>query len=53
VGSSSPSVTGLFAITAAVGVTTFLDNQNAVDRLENRVQDLRDNLPDKADVPQP
>ena len=34
----------------AVGATTFLNDQDAVNRLENRVQQLRDDLP-RIDVP--
>lgn len=43
----------LLAITAAVGVTTFLNNESAVDRLERQVQKLRDDLPSDVEVPQP
>ncbi|WP_309139937.1 DUF4190 domain-containing protein [Micromonospora sp. 4G55] len=34
----------LVAIAFAAGVTTFLNNEKAVDRLEHQVQDLRDKL---------
>lgn len=43
----------LLAITAAIGVTTFLNNEGAVTRLEDQVQNLRDDLPSTVDVPQP
>lgn len=36
----------------AIGLTTFLNNQGAVDRLERQIDQLRDNLPD-VDVPTP
>lgn len=36
----------------AIGLTTFLNDQGAVDRLEQQIDQLRDNLPD-ADVPTP
>ena len=35
----------LVAIAFAAGVTTFLNNQNAVNGLERRVEELRDKLP--------
>jgi hypothetical protein len=35
----------LVAIAFAAGVTTFLNNEKAVDRLERQVEDLRDKLP--------
>ncbi len=41
----------ILGITLAVGVTTFLNNKTAVDRLDKQVQKLRDNLPAKVDIP--
>lgn len=41
------------AIVFAVGTVTFLNNQGAVDRLEQQVQNLRDKLPTQVDVPTP
>ena len=41
----------ILGITLAVGVTTFLNNKSAVDRLDKQVQKLRDNLPAKVDIP--
>ncbi|GAA0396695.1 hypothetical protein JMF97_28290 [Micromonospora fiedleri] len=35
----------LIAIAFAAGLTTFLNNENAVNRLERQVEDLRDKLP--------
>ncbi|SCL24640.1 DUF4190 domain-containing protein [Micromonospora inyonensis] len=35
----------LLALALAAGISTFLNNENAVDRLERRVTDLRDDLP--------
>lgn len=35
----------LVALAFAAGLTTFLNDENAVDRLERQVQDLRDKLP--------
>ena len=43
----------LLAGALAVGVTTFLNNQGAVDRLERQVEQLRDRLPRDVKVPQP
>ena len=37
----------------ALGVTFFLNDSSAVDRLDQQVSDLRDQLPDDIDVPQP
>ena len=36
----------VLALAFAAGVTTFVNNESAVDRLERQVQDLRDKLPD-------
>jgi hypothetical protein len=41
------------SIVLAAGVTTFLNDDAAVQRLENRVQDLRDGLPRDVEIPQP
>ncbi len=41
------------SIVLAAGVTTFLNDDAAVQRLENRVQDLRDGLPTDVEIPQP
>ncbi|MBM0232039.1 hypothetical protein JNW91_09260 [Micromonospora sp. STR1_7] len=35
----------LVALAFAAGITTFLNNEDAVDRLDRRVEDLRDKLP--------
>lgn len=35
----------LVGLALAAGITTFINNEGAVDRLERRVEDLRDNLP--------
>lgn len=43
----------LLAGALAVGVTTFINNQGAVDRLERQVEQLRDQLPRDVNVPQP
>ena len=43
----------LLAVTAAIGVTTFLNNDAAVTRMENEVSQLRDKLPTDVNVPQP
>ena len=43
----------LLAITAAVGITTFLNNQGAVDRLNKQVQQMQDKLPKKVEIPTP
>lgn len=41
------------AIAFAVGAVTFLNNQGAVDRLDQQVQNLRDKLPTSVSVPTP
>ena len=41
------------AVVLAAGVTTFLNDEEAVQRLENKVNDLRDDLPDNVEVPTP
>lgn len=43
----------LLAGALAIGLTTFLNNEGAVNRLEQQVEDLRDNLPDDVQVPTP
>ncbi|GIJ80040.1 hypothetical protein SAMN05443287_11712 [Micromonospora phaseoli] len=35
----------LVALAFAAGITTFLNNEDAVDRLDRRIEDLRDELP--------
>lgn len=41
----------LLAIAVGVGVTTFLNNQSAVDRLQHQVDQMRNDLPSHVDVP--
>ncbi|MGN6332934.1 MAG: DUF4190 domain-containing protein [Motilibacteraceae bacterium] len=41
----------LLAIAVGVGVTTFLNNQSAVNRLQHQVDQMRNNLPQHVDVP--
>jgi len=41
----------LLAIAFAVGVVTVLNNQSAVDRLQQQVQSVRDKLPAQVTVP--
>jgi len=41
----------LVAIAFAVGVVTVLNNQSAVDRLQQQVQNLRDKLPAQVTIP--
>lgn len=41
------------AVIIAAGVTTFLNDDEAVQRFENGVQDLRDDLPTDIEVPTP
>lgn len=43
----------LLSLTVVVGVSTFLNDQGAVDRLEQRVEGLRDQLPQDVEVPAP
>lgn len=43
----------LIAGLLAAGVTVFINDQQAVDRLEQKVQQLRDQLPEDVNVPQP
>ena len=43
----------LIAGTLAIGITTFLNNEGAVNRLEQQIQQLKDKLPDQVDVPTP
>lgn len=43
----------LIAAALAAGITLFINDQSAVDRLEQQVQQLRDQLPDDVNVPQP
>ena len=42
----------LLAVAAAIGVTTFLNKDAAVTRMENEVSQLRDKLPIDVNVPQ-
>jgi hypothetical protein len=41
----------ILAIVAAAGVTTVLNNDKAVNRLDRQVQNLRDNLPSQVPTP--
>jgi uncharacterized membrane protein len=41
------------SVLVIIGVTTFLNDDAAVDRLETRVQQLRDDLPQTVDIPRP
>lgn len=43
----------LIAAALAAGVTFYLNDEQAVDRLEQQVQQLRDQLPDDVNIPQP
>jgi Na+/melibiose symporter-like transporter len=43
----------ILSITALVGISTFLNDDAAVDRLERQVQQLRDDLPTEIEVPRP
>jgi hypothetical protein len=43
----------LIAAAVAAGVTFFINDDQAVDRLEQQVEQLRDQLPDDVNVPQP
>lgn len=43
----------LLAAAALIGITTVLNDDSAVARLEEQVQQLRDELPQDVDVPQP
>jgi len=43
----------LLAGALAIGLTTFLNNEGAVNRLERQVEQLKDKLPDNVDVPTP
>lgn len=43
----------LIAAVLAAGVTFFLNDEQAVNRLEQQVQNLKDRLPDTVDIPQP
>lgn len=43
----------LLASTLAIGLTTFLNNEGAVNRLERQVENLKDKLPDDVQVPTP
>jgi hypothetical protein len=43
----------LLAGAIAVGLTTFLNDESAVNRLEQRVEQLREDLPRDVDVPTP
>ncbi len=45
------AVAVLLGALAAVGVTTLLNNESAVQRLETQVEKLRDNLPKDVDLP--
>ena len=43
----------LLAAALAIGVTTFINDDSAVNRLEQQVQKLRDQVPTAVNVPQP
>jgi hypothetical protein len=43
----------LVAAALAAGVSLFINDEQAVDRLEQQVQQLRDQLPDDVNIPQP
>jgi CHASE1-domain containing sensor protein len=43
----------LLGIVVAAGVTTFLNDETAVQRLENRIQELRNDLPQRIEIPTP
>lgn len=43
----------LLALTAVVGITTFLNDEQAVQRLEQQVEQMRDQLPSDVNVPTP
>jgi hypothetical protein len=47
------SIALIGSIVLAAGVATFLNDDAAVQRLENSVQELRDDLPEEVDIPQP
>jgi Na+/melibiose symporter-like transporter len=43
----------LIAAALAAGISFYLNDEQAVDRLEQRVEQLRDQLPDDVNIPQP
>jgi predicted membrane protein len=43
----------LLGVALAAGVTFYLNDEQAVDRLEQQVQNLRDQLPNDVNIPQP
>ena len=43
----------VISIAFAAGVVTVLNNDSAVDRIEQQVDQMRDKLPDHVEVPQP
>ncbi len=43
----------LLGVALAAGITFYLNDQRAVDRLEQQVENLRDQLPDNVNIPQP
>jgi len=43
----------LMSIAFAIGITTFLNDRGAVDRLQEQVQNVRDRLPDRMELPRP
>lgn len=43
----------LLGVALAAGITFYLNDEQAVNRLEQQVQNLRDQLPDDVNVPQP
>lgn len=43
----------LLGVAMAAGLTFYLNDEQAVDRLEQQVQNLRDDLPEDINIPQP
>ncbi len=43
----------LLGVALAAGITFYLNDEQAVNRLEQQVQNLRDQLPDDVNIPQP
>lgn len=43
----------LLAATAAIGITSFLNDDRAVAKMERQVEQLRDQLPTDVEIPQP
>lgn len=47
------AVAVVVSISFATGAVTVLNNDNAVDRIEQQIDKMRDKLPDDVEVPQP